>query len=157
MDQELSPLLKRPRPAVPGALLADEIVQGTRPYLEKMAFQANGRYGYAFYDACAVICRRVIESLLIDAFDGQGHIAAITNSNGDLCGLEEIIGVARSGQYLKLPRRAADVLDKIKRIGDTAVHDRYHIATKHDMDEFCTDFRKVISQLLGIAGIISSG
>ena len=153
LDEKYLPLLERPRPTVSDRLLPRELVDGTRPYLEKMAFQANGCYDYGFYDACAVMCRRMVESLLIEAFHSAGHIGAITDGNGHLYGLEDIIGMANSGQYIKLPRGTGRTLDSIKSIGDTAAHDRYHIATKHDIHEFRAEFRKTISQLLAISGI----
>jgi hypothetical protein len=153
LDHQFVPLLARVRPVVSDALLPDELVQGTRSCLEKMAFQANVCYDYALYDACAVICRRMVESLLVEAFDAAGHIAAITDGNGNLRGLDDILGAAKSGQYVKLPRGTGQALDKIKNVGDTAAHDRYHVATKQDVDEYRVEFRKVISQLLGLAGI----
>jgi hypothetical protein len=42
-------------------------VAGTRSYLERFVYQINGAYEFGFYDACAVLCRRLITDLLAQA------------------------------------------------------------------------------------------
>jgi len=54
-----------------------EIVEGTRNYIEKLATQANGCYQKGWYDACAVMVRRLIEILIIDSFDAKGKLSDI--------------------------------------------------------------------------------
>ena len=48
------------------------VVRGTRAYLETIAHQFNGSYERGWYDACAVMMRRLIETLIIEVFEGQG-------------------------------------------------------------------------------------
>jgi len=59
------------------ALFPMEIVKGTRNYIEKLATQANGCYQKGWYDACAVMVRRLIEILIIDSFDAKGKLRDI--------------------------------------------------------------------------------
>jgi len=153
LDEQYLPLLRRRAVAVSDAVLPDEIVTGTRQYLEDLARQINGCYDYQFYDGCAVMCRRMVESLLISAFDKAGCRAAIEDGSGNLAGLEEMIGRAKSGKFIKLARRTASLLDKVKEVGDTAAHDRYHITSEQDIAEFRSGFRRVVSELLALAGI----
>lgn len=152
LDERYGPLVKRRQVEVTDSIVPLEAVRGTRPYLEKLAYEINGCYDYQFYDACAVLCRRMVEMLLIEAFDRAGHLSAIEKGE-HIAGLDDIIKVAQSGRYIKLPRGAGKVLEKAKKIGDAAAHDRYYITTQHDINEFGSDFRKLISQLLGIANI----
>src|SRR5659263_506779 len=44
------------------SILSQGTFVGTRLYLEAMCRQINGTYDYGFYDACAVLCRRLMES-----------------------------------------------------------------------------------------------
>ena len=153
LDERYVALLKRRVVRVSDAVLPAETVTGTRKYLEELARQINGCYDSGFYDACAVLCRRVVESLLIEAFDNAGRRGAIEDERGNLVGLEDIIGQAKSGKYIKLSRGSGSILDKVKEVGDTAAHHRYHITTEQDIAEFRSGFRKVVSELLALAAI----
>ncbi len=155
LDGRFSPLLKRRKVKVSDDLLPDAVIANTRKYLHELAHQINGAYDVGFYDACAVLCRRMIESLLVESFDHAGKLSEIQKQDGNLEMLDAIVRKAKTGQHIRLPRGTPDLIDKIKEVGDTAAHDRYHITTKQDIDEFRTGFRKVISQLLGLAGITS--
>jgi len=45
------------------------LVRGTRGYIERIANQVNGAYENGWYDACAVMIRRLLETLIIEAFE----------------------------------------------------------------------------------------
>jgi len=152
LDGQFTPFLKRPKVAVSDTVLPIETVGGTREYIERIAHQINGCHDAQFYDACAVLCRRLVESLLIDAFVRAGH-ASVIQRDGDFVGLDEIITKAKTGSFIKLARNTGNILDKIKEIGDRGAHDRYHIASQQDISEFRSGFRSVVSELLTLAGI----
>lgn len=59
------------------------MVRGTRGYLEKLAHQINGTYANAWYDACAVMIRRFVETLIIEAYEAHGIEANIKDGSGD--------------------------------------------------------------------------
>jgi|SRR5581483_8337787 len=48
------------------------LVRGTRGYIEKISNQINGAYENGWYDACAVMLRRLIETLIIETFEHHG-------------------------------------------------------------------------------------
>jgi hypothetical protein len=58
-------------------LIPMDIVKGTRGYVEKITEQANGCYEKGWYDACAVMARRLIEILIIDSFEAKGKLGDI--------------------------------------------------------------------------------
>jgi hypothetical protein len=60
-------------------ILPHALVRGTRGYLERVCFQINGCYEQGWFDACAVMMRRLVETLIIEAFPG-GH------PNSSTCG-----------------------------------------------------------------------
>ena len=156
LSERFGACLKIQKPRVSDAVIPDEVVNGTRKYLEQLAHQINGCYDYGFYDGCAVLCRRMVESLLVEAFDRKGQLSAIQKPDKTVMMLDGIIGHAKSGKYIRLPRGTSEIIEKIKQVGDTAAHDRYHIAGKRDIDDFAVEFRKVISQLVGLAGITTA-
>src|SRR5450432_494030 len=45
------------------------LVRNTRGYIERVANQINGTYENGWYDGCAVMIRRLIETLIIEAFE----------------------------------------------------------------------------------------
>ena len=153
LEDKFSSLVKRPKVKVSDDLLPDSVTQNTNKYIHKLAHQINGTYDFEFYDACAVMCRRMIESLLVASFKHSKNLSAIQRGDGTLEMLSVVINKAKGGQYIHLPRGTAKIIEKIKEIGDTGSHDTYHLLTKQDIDEFRSGFRKVISQLLGLAGI----
>lgn len=152
LDSKYLKLLSKRKVKIQHLVLPEDMLKGTRPYFEKLAFQINGCYESSFYDACAVLCRRIIESLLIHAFEKKGKSKEIKR-DGEYVMLAEIISKARSGQYIKLGRKTGPALEKIKGVGDTAAHDRHYITKKHDIDDISIDFRRSISDLMVLAEI----
>jgi hypothetical protein len=152
LDKRYLPLLGGPTAEVVYAYLPAAQIKGTRRYLERIAWQLNGCYEQGFYDGCAVLCRRLIETLLIECFEHSGRVAAIKNGP-DYKGLADIVAAAESGQHIKLARNTGKVLEKVKSLGDTAAHDRTYITSQQDLDHLILDFRRVISELMNIANI----
>src|SRR5207247_9934689 len=68
LEKTYGPLLGGKPVAVTGAVLDPNTVAGTRVYLEKLVHQINGTYEYGFFDGCAVLCRRLVESLVIEIY-----------------------------------------------------------------------------------------
>jgi hypothetical protein len=54
-------------------ILPHSLVRGTRGYVERITYQVNGCYEYGWYDACAVMMRRLMETLIIEAFAPRGR------------------------------------------------------------------------------------
>src|SRR5258708_8647961 len=59
------------------------VVRSTRGYVEKVLNQANGSYEKGWYDACAVMIRRLIETLIIEAFEKHQIADKIKGPTGD--------------------------------------------------------------------------
>jgi hypothetical protein len=153
LTEEFEPLLNRPKPRVePHVVSKDEFAQVARKYLLAMIEQINGCYQFGFYDGCAVMCRRLMETLLIEVFEHNSAGAKI-KAQGEYVGLRDIIAQAKSGHHFKLQRGTADVMEAIKLLGDTAAHSRMYITKQQDIDDVRFKFRKMISELLHLAGM----
>ncbi len=61
IDQELGPPEEGLRAATQ-QVLPHSVVRGTRGYIERVVNQANGAYENGWYDACAVMLRRLVET-----------------------------------------------------------------------------------------------
>jgi hypothetical protein len=64
-------------------VLSHSLVRGTRGYIEKIVLQVNGCYERGWFDGCAVMIRRLIETLIIEAFEHYKIAHKIQNRNGD--------------------------------------------------------------------------
>src|SRR5688572_24995084 len=59
------------------------LISGTRGYIETVVQQINGCYENGWYDACGVMIRRLVETLIIEAFEHCKIDSQIKNSSGD--------------------------------------------------------------------------
>src|ERR1700727_812781 len=67
------------------------LVRGTRGYIERVSNQINGAYESGWYAACAVMIRRLIETLIIEAFEHHNIAKKIQNASGDFLFLRDLI------------------------------------------------------------------
>lgn len=137
--------------AVTDTVIPGDIPLGGRKHLHGIRQQANGCYDNSFFDGCAVMCRRLVELLLIEAFSNAGHLNEISTATGDLKSFGDIIGTAKAGQHLRLSRGAGGVLDRIKEVGDAGAHHRYYITSKRDIDELNPRLRQLVAELAALS------
>jgi hypothetical protein len=137
---------------VSNTIIPSEWVQGTRSYLERMVWEINGSYEIGFYDACAVLCRRMMESLIVEIYIHQGREAEIKHNNQFLV-LENLIGRVQADPKITLSRGVPKTMADIKGLGDTAAHNRVYITNQVDIDDLKSKFRAMIKELLVQSGI----
>ncbi len=128
-----------------------------RGYLIQIVRQINVNYIQACYDGCAVLMRRLIETLLIESYEHKGKQAEILDSKGNYRGLDDIIAHAVGSNGLSLSRDAKRVLPTIKELGDRSAHNRKVLAHRSDIDRVRSDLRLVTDELLHEAGLHTSG
>lgn len=138
---------------VEGAVLPPEWFRGTRFYLEKLCHQINGAYEYGFYDASAVLSRRLMESLIIDVYVHKGIHHEI-KPGGTFLMLDGLITHIRNHKSIVLSRTAPKSMEAIKQLGDTAAHDRTYITQAKDLDDAKASYRRLIQELLTLAGMM---
>lgn len=134
-------------------LISDEIGFGGRRTFEAIRREANGSYERGFFNASAVMCRRLAETLLIEVFDHAGHLDSVRDGNNNLIGFAELITAATSGRYFKLSRTAPAALSRLKQLGDGAAHHRHFLATKKDLLDLNPGYSQLISELAALAGL----
>lgn len=129
------------------------VVRGTRGYIEKITNQVNGTYERGWYDSCAVMMRRLLETLIIEAFENHKLQSKITNSNGDYYYLSDLISAALAEPSWSLSRNTKSVLPKLKDVGDKSAHSRRFIAHRQDIEPLASDFRGVIQEFVYLANL----
>lgn len=129
------------------------IVQDTRNYLEAVAHQINGPYEQGWYDACAVMMRRLIETLIIELFEARGRTNAIKDGSGNYVHLDALIGRAIGEGSWNLHRNTKQVLHKVKQLGDNSAHSHRFNARRTDIDNIQVGFRAAVQDLIRLAGM----
>lgn len=134
-------------------VLPHSLFQNTRGYLERIVYQINSSYEHTCYDACAVMIRRLVEVLIIEAFEKNGLGAKVKNVDGDFFYLQDLITAALAEPSWSLGRNTKGGLSKLKTIGDQSAHSRRYNARRAYIDEVIIDLRTVAEEFLYIAGL----
>lgn len=127
------------------------LVKGTRDYIERIAYQINGAYSSGWYDACAVMLRRLIETLIIEAFESHNLQSKIKNPNDDYLYLGDLVTKTLNEPSWNIGRNAKRALPRLKNIGDQSAHSRRYIAHREDVDRAISDIRTVVQELVYLA------
>lgn len=132
-------------------ILPHAMVRNTRGYIERVCFQINGSYENGWFDACSVMMRRLLETLIIEAFESHKIDANIKNAAGDFLFLKDLIDRLAQETSWNLSRNTKQALPKLKLLGDQSAHGRRYNAHREDIDKLSVDFRTVCQELLYLA------
>jgi hypothetical protein len=129
---------------IPRALVAK-----TRGYIERVVDQINGCYEKGWFDGCAVMMRRLLETLIIETFEAHNLTTKIKDPHtGDFLYLSDLISKTLQEQSWNLGRNAKRGLPGLKSLGDQSAHSRRYNAHREDIDKLTPDFRTVCQELL---------
>lgn len=140
-------------PAQSDMIVYNSLVSGSRTYIEKVAHQINGSYEHGWYDACGVMIRRLIETLIIEAFEHHKIEAQVKTASGDYVYLRDLITATLNCTSWSLGRNVKQALPRLKDVGDRSAHSRRFIAQRQDIDRLAPDLRDVIQELLTLANL----
>ncbi len=129
------------------------VVRGTRGYIERVVNQINGSYENGWYDACAVMIRRVLETLIIEAYEHHSIATSIKNAAGDFFYLRDLIDKCLQETAWNLSRNCRHAMPKLKDIGDKSAHSRRYNAHRGDIDPLLLDIRLVVQEFVYLAGL----
>lgn len=127
------------------------VVRRTRGYIEAVANQVNGSYERGWYDACAVMIRRLVETLIIEAFEAHEISDHIKNPQGDFFFLRDLVSKTLAEASWNIGRNVKAALPRLKEIGDKSAHSRRYIAHQKDIDGVIDDLRVVVQELVFLA------
>lgn len=156
--ETVHPILGATAPAVDQELgyLPEAVWKPTRGYIEKVCGQMNGCYQFGFHDAASVMLRRLVETLIIEAYEALRREAEIKDQNGHYHMLKELVSRATGPSPIGLGRDAKDALGKIKEMGDRSAHNRRYNAVRSDLDKVQSGVRVVVDELINLANIRNS-
>jgi hypothetical protein len=128
--------------------------QTRRGYLVAVGRQMNGCYSSGWYDACAVMMRRLLESVIIEAFEARKIDGKIKDGNGDFLQLTALIKASLTETSWNLPRNVRKRIESLRDLGHTSAHNRYYLAKQPYIDELKSVYRETLEAFLHIAGLL---
>ena len=118
-DEELNPLIKRKVAAESNSILPMELVsRSRRAYLVKVVDQINKSYDGALYDCCAVMCRRLAETLIIEVYVHLNRDSEIKGADGHCLMLSPLRDFLMKDSTITLGRNSIKALADIKTLRD---------------------------------------
>src|SRR5262249_28225581 len=102
-------------------------------------------------DACAVMMRRLVETLIIEVFEAHSIAGRIKVPSGDCLRLSALIDRTLTDTTWHLGRNAKQALRRLKDVGDQSAHSRRFNAVRADIDKLAHDMRVVVQEPLSLA------
>ena len=157
VDEVSKPPLEGTKPRT-NQVIDFNLVNGTRVYIERVVDQINGTYENGWYDACVVMLRRLIETLIIEAYEARGIDDDIKDPDGNFLSLDKLINKACDGKStLNLSRDTKRILSQIKKLGDRSAHNRRVNANRSDMErlsqDLFLDIQTLVQELISLTGL----
>ncbi|MCK5320275.1 DUF4145 domain-containing protein [Candidatus Parcubacteria bacterium] len=135
------------------SVLPGELSDGVdKKYILNIIKQINTSYNVNNYDCCAVMIRRLMESLIIEIYVKDKRDAEIKNGVNFFM-LDRLSAQINGDSSISLSRGMKSSMDKIKELGDTASHHRTYITLKKDIDDEKLKIRKTLNELFVLSEI----
>ena len=125
-----------------------------RGYLITIGRQMNGCFESGWYDACAVMMRRLLETSIIEAFEAKQIDGRIKTQQGDFFQLTALVVAALSETAWNLSRNTKQALPHLRDIGHISAHSRRFTAQKSDIERVQPYCRIAVEEFLHLAGLL---
>lgn len=136
------------------SVLPHELFAKTRGYIEKVVHQINASYDAGLYDCCAVMCRRLLETLIIETYETAKSEGRIKNKDGNFFMFSDLLRVLLNDSNFNVSRNAQNGLKNFKALGDQSAHNRRFNARTDDIDRVRDGMRVAAEELLHLAKLI---
>jgi hypothetical protein len=153
------PELEGVQPAMDHAVgyLPDPIWRNTRGYIEEVCRELNGAFRSAYYNAAAVMLRRLLETLVIEAYEHLNRESEIKDGGGNYLMLSDLAERA-SGEGghrgLNLGRDSKRALKDARNVGNWSAHARRFLAHAGDLTKFQDGVRVLVQEMIQIAELV---
>jgi hypothetical protein len=131
-----------------GFLLSD-VLSETPAYIGRIVPQINGCWDRGWYEACAVMTRRLVETLIIHLYHQRGWLDELRDAKThDFIGLKRMVDKACGDSRIGLDSRSQEHLKRLKDLGDIAAHDFRVAIRKGDLERVRDALRMTSERLL---------
>ncbi|RXK60738.1 hypothetical protein ESA94_09755 [Lacibacter luteus] len=125
-----------------------QLLDNTRGYLITTGNQCNFCFNHGLNDACLVMLRKLIETLIIECFERHRIEGKIKNQQGHYFFLSDLIDLFTQETAWTTSRNTISSLPSIKKLGDLSAHNRRFNAKRHDLEKIQGEVRIVIEELV---------
>ncbi len=153
LDERYNPYLKERPIKRSDSIFPTELFEGTRGYIEKVVVQINASYDHSLYDCCAVMCRRLLETLIIEVYEAKGRASKLKGPDGHFQMFSSLLSHLENDTQFNLARDSIKGLKNFKNLGDQSAHNRRFNARKQDIDRIRDGARIAAEELLHLASL----
>jgi len=153
LDDQYSFAVEPLPPPPSDSVLSRALFDGTRGYLEKVVDQINKSYDAQLWDCCAVMGRRLLETLIIEVYEHDRRSDEIKGPDGNFKMFNGLIDHILSDRNYNLSRNTVEGLKEQKRLGDLSAHNRRYNAQPNDIKKNSGDLRVAAEELLHLSGL----
>lgn len=118
--KKLNRKAKSPPLQVENIIIPNEVINKLPDKIQKIVNEIIGCYEHGYYDACSVMCRKVVDNSIYIKFNMDGKENILKDQNGRFYGLPKKIELAKQESYIS--SQHAGLLSKIKLFGDVGAH-----------------------------------
>lgn len=155
LDERYSKFINaQPKPKASNSVLPQSLFLGTRGYIEKVVFQINASFDLTLFDCCAVMCRRLLETLIIEVYESAGRANDIKGADGNFYMFSDLLRVLLADSQFNVSRNAQQGLKDFKKLGDLSAHSRRYNAHRPDIEKVSQGVRVASEELLHLAKLI---
>lgn len=135
-----------------GTILPDALFSGLHNNIQLICKQINASYEKNLFDCTAVMMRRLLESLLVLAYQKAGIENEISNGNNHVP-LDKIIKNAEQNSTLMLSSNTKKDMALFKDLGNYSAHKIWYNCTQGDIKPHILKYRVIIEELMYKAGV----
>jgi len=137
--------------------LPEPIWKNTRGYIEEVCRELNGSFHHAYYNAAAVMLRRLLETLIIEAYEHLRREIEIKDGGGNYLMLSDLAERAcgeNGHKGINLGRDSKKGLKEARSVGNWSAHARRFLAHAGDLTKLQAGMRLLVQELIQIADLV---
>jgi hypothetical protein len=135
------------------AYIQPEILDRMPAYITRLVPQVNGAYECEWYEAAAMVLRRIMETLIIELYTRRGWTQDVQDPDtNEFLMLKPLINKLNGDARLRMQRRTIEGLEMVKLLGDAAAHDFRIRIRKPDLDRIQSAVRLTCERLVFTIG-----
>jgi len=138
--------------------LPEPIWKNTRGYIEEVCRELNGCFHHAYYNAAAVMLRRLLETLIIEAYERLGRETEIKDGGDNYLMFSDLAERAcgeKGHKGMHLGRDSKKALKDARNVGNWSAHARRYLAHAGDLTQFRAAMRLLAQELIQIADLVT--
>jgi hypothetical protein len=132
------------------------VASADRSYITRVTEQINRTYVDGCFDACMVMVRRLLETLIIEVYERRGQVDTI-KPTGEFLQFSDLVETICNDNTINLGRNSKATLKMAKDLGNTSAHNRRYCAREADVDKHSHGLRVTVEELCRLTEVDRGG